>query len=255
MIDFQNIKFRASSWGNLLTEPQTKADKEAGRLSKSCIGELIKIYNMEVYGRKRDITTNKMIKGKAGEPESIKLFSVVDGEFYVKNELQFENDWFKGNPDIVHGISCWDIKTRWDLDSFMPKLIEDADKGEELQLQVYFDLTGTISGGIANTLIDCPIEILMDEKRKLLYSMNVISEESPEYVKAAAELEHLLTFPDIPPQERVIKQPVTRNDELIGKMKAKVPAMRQWLEEFHDKNKHKRNLYVTLTYYEKRSRT
>ena len=239
MINWESIKFRASSWGNLLTEPVTKADKEAGVLSKTCTTELIKIYNMEVYGRKREITTNKMDKGKIGEPESIKLFSIVEGNLYHKNDKQYENEWFKGNPDIVYGFNCWDIKTRWDLDSFMPKLIQDADKGEELQLQVYFDLTGTVSGGIANTLIDCPQEILMDEKRKLLYSMNVISEESPEYVKAAAELEHLLTFPDIPPQERVIKQIVTRNDELIEKMKAKVPVMRRWLEEFHYKNKHK----------------
>ena len=75
MINWNEIKFRASSWGNLLTEPVTKADKEAGKLSKSCIMELIKIYNMEVYGRKKDVVTNKMDKGKIGEPESIKLFS------------------------------------------------------------------------------------------------------------------------------------------------------------------------------------
>ncbi len=65
-----------------------------------------------------------------------------------------------------------------------------------------------------------------------LSSMNVVSEESPEYIEAAEELEKLLTFPDIDYRERVIKQPIQRNDELIEKMKAKVPIMRNWLAEF-----------------------
>jgi hypothetical protein len=153
-----------------------------------------------------------------------------------------ENEWFKGTPDLYSGNSatdaeqCWDIKTRWELESFMPKLSEEVDTGEELQLQVYFSLTGAKCGGIANTLVDCPPNILMQEKQKLLYSMNVVTEFDPEYLKAAAELERLLTFPDIDYRERVIKQSVTRNDELIEKMKAKVPIFRQWLADFHEKH-------------------
>ena len=34
MIQWNDIKFRASSFGHLMSEPQTKADKEAGKLSK-----------------------------------------------------------------------------------------------------------------------------------------------------------------------------------------------------------------------------
>jgi hypothetical protein len=70
--------------------------------------------------------------------------------------------------------------------------------------------------------------------------MNVISEESPDYKIAVAELENNIVFEDIDYRERVIKQPVTRNDELIQKMKDKVPIMRQWLEDFHKKHM---NLY------------
>jgi hypothetical protein len=70
--------------------------------------------------------------------------------------------------------------------------------------------------------------------------MNVISEFSPEYLVAAAELERLMIFEDIDYRERVIKQPVPRNDELIEKMKAKVPIFRQWLSDFHSKHM---NLY------------
>lgn len=241
-INWGLIKFRASSWGNLMTEPQSKADKDAGRLSKTCQKELIKIYCQEVYGRKKDIKTNKMLKGTEGEEDSITLFSRVEKKMFYKNEERLENDWAIGHVDIFEGpavrsaITVWDVKTRWELETFMPKLVEDIDTGENLQIQVYFDLTGAQSGGIANTLIDCPPSILMEEKKKLLYSMNVATEFSPEYLEAAAELEKRLTFPDIDYRERVIKQIVHRDDEIIEKMKAKVPVMRQWLKEFHEKH-------------------
>lgn len=242
VIDWQTVKFRASSWGNLMTDPKTKEDKLAGKLSVTTQKELIKLYSLMKYGRKKDIVTAKMDKGKIGEEDSITLFSRVEKRLYLKNEDQLENDWFCGHPDIFKGDhiqnadEVWDIKTRWELDSFMPKLIEEIDKGEELQLQVYFSLTGAKSGGIANTLIDCPPGILMDEKRRLLYSMNVATEENPEYIQAADELERLLTFPDIDYRERVIKQPIERNDETIEKMKAKVPVFRQWLADFEQKH-------------------
>lgn len=239
-MDFSKIKFRASSWGNLMTDPQSKADREAGKLSKTCQKELIKIYCQEVYGRKKDIKTNKMLKGTDGEDDSIALFGRVEGKSFHKNEEQLEDDDFKGHLDIYEGesirkaVSVWDVKTRWELETFMPKLVEEVDNGECLQIQVYFALSGAQYGGIVNTLIDCPTSILEDEKRRLLFSMNVATELSPEYVKAAEELERLLTFPDIDYRERVIKQEVRRDDEIIAKMRAKAPIMRQWLQEFHE---------------------
>jgi hypothetical protein len=57
-----------------------------------------------------------------------------------------------------------------------------------------------------------------------------------DYEKAAKELRNLMVFDDIDPRERIIKIPVPRNDELIEKMKAKVPIMRNWLYEFHQKH-------------------
>lgn len=240
-INWDEIKFRASSWGDLMTEPQSKADKDAGKLSKTCIRQLIKIYNQEIYGRKKDITTKQMDKGIQAEEDSIALFNRVENKSFLKNEEPLENAWCKGHVDIYEGenirsaISVWDIKSRWELDSFNLKLVEEVDSGEYLQLQIYFCLTGATYGGIANTLVDCPLNILMQEKQRLLYSMNVATEFSPEYLQAAEELEKLITFPDIDYRERVIKQEVQRDDEVIDKMQAKVPKMRSWLQDFHQK--------------------
>lgn len=37
MTNLQSILFRASSWGNLLTEPKTKEAKEKGKLIKKSL--------------------------------------------------------------------------------------------------------------------------------------------------------------------------------------------------------------------------
>jgi len=245
-MDFSQTKFRASSWGNLLSEPVSKADKESGKLSLTCQKELIKIYNQVCYGRKKDITTKQMDKGTICEPESIKLYSLVEGKLFYKNEEKLENEWFTGHPDIFLGDNIMnadqvdDIKSSYELDTFMPKLIESVDKSYEAQMNVYYDLCNCQGGNLVYCLVDCPESVLENEKKKLLYSMNVISEISPEYLIAVAELEKLLLFPDIDYRERVIKINVPRNDELIQKMKDKVPVLRQWLQDFHEKHM---NLY------------
>ncbi len=246
-INWQLVKFRASSWGNLLSEPVSKADKDSGKLSLTCQKELIKIYNRELYGRKKDIVTACMDKGTQVQSESVKLLSMVDGVLYNEyNGEHLENEWFTGTPDIYLGNDILnaeevhDIKSSYELDTFMPKLIEGADKSYISQLNVYFDLTQAKTGSISYCLVDCPFNILESEKRKLLYNMNVATELAPEYLEAAAQLEKTLTYPDIDYRERVIKVTVERDEELIQKMKDKVPVLRNWLAEFHQKHM---NLY------------
>jgi hypothetical protein len=231
-IDWDSVKFRASSWGGLLAESKDKKEP----VGKTAAAELIKIYNYEKYGRKKDITTPQMDKGKSAEGDSIIIFGKVEDKEFEKNDEKFENEWFTGHPDIIHENSVYDIKSSWELDTFMPKLLESIDRGYEAQLNCYYDLTGADGGAIVYVLADCPPEILLGEQRKLLYSMNVISEESPEYIRESINLENRLTFPDIDLRERVIKLPVPRNEELIEKMKAKVPIFREWLRQFEIKH-------------------
>lgn len=243
-INWDEVKFRASSWGNLLTEAQSKEDRIAGKLGATCQKELIQIYNLLKYGRKRDIVTKQMEKGKMVEADSINMFSAVEGRIFYKNEFQLENQWFTGHPDVVNddditkATECHDIKSSWSIDTFMPQLIAENDKGYEAQLNVYFDLIGEQcqSGSIAYCLVSAPENMVMAEKKSLLWKMDVVSEISPEFLKTAEELEKLMIYDDIDPRERVIKKPVTRNQELIEKMKAKVPIMRQWLADLEKKH-------------------
>jgi hypothetical protein len=242
-IDWSKVKFRASSWGNLLAEPQTKADREAGRLGMTCQKELIKIYNLLKYGRKKDLTGKQIEKGTVCEPESINLYSMVEGVIYEKNEQQLENEWFTGHPDLYLGSDIYhaeevdDIKTRWDIDTFTPKLIEKVDAGEIAQMNVYYSLTGATKGAIVNTLVSAPDYMVEEAKYYALKKLNAATEYSPEAIETMMEIELNMKFEDIPIYERVIKTPVERDDELIEKMKSKVPIFRQWLADFDQKHR------------------
>ena len=241
-IDWNKVKFRASSWGSLLAEPQSKADKDAGKLGATCQKELLKIYNREKYNRKKDIVTRAMTKGIDCEDESIKLYSLVEGKIFFKNEEALENEWFTGHPDIYTGESIHfaeevdDIKSSYELDTFTPRLIETSDKGYEAQLNVYYDLAKAEGGNIVYTLVDAPESVLYDEYTWLFKKGAYISEESPDFLRAWDEKKRLLTFEDIDYRERVIKIPVAKNDELIEKMKGKVPIFRQWLSDFEKRH-------------------
>jgi hypothetical protein len=66
--------------------------------------------------------------------------------------------------------------------------------------------------------------------------MNVVSEESPEYLAAAKILESNMKFSHIPMGLRVINQFVDRDEAIIEKIPAKVEKAREFLAELHKKH-------------------
>ena len=242
MTDFSKVKIRCSSLGAILTEPQSTEDKKAGNLSKTAKTALIRTYISEVYGREKDITTKQMDKGIVGEEGGIKSLSTYTSKSLSKNLITFENDFIKGTPDIIEGSPIdadfvWDTKLSFDIWTFLANVTEPLDKGYYYQLQGYMWLTGSKLGAVAYVLEDCPQHIINQEKYFLLKKMNVISEESPEYLEAAAGLEINLIYPDIPLNEKILIFKVKRNDEILDKIQQKVKKCREFLMEFSEKHR------------------
>lgn len=236
MIDWNKVKIRASSLACLFTEPQAKADKDAGNLSKTAKTHLVEVYARELWGVEKDIITKQMRKGKDAEEASITLISRLDKALYVKHDDGVENDWISGHPDILTDDTVIDIKTSWDAFSFLPKIMEEMDKQYYYQLQAYCWLTGKTKGRIAYCLVDTPDNIIQGEKYRLLRLMDVVSEESPEYLKAAAVLESNMKFAHIEPRLRVINHYCNMEPEVIEKIPAKVTKAREFLEELYQKH-------------------
>ena len=231
MINFSETLIRASSVGYLMVDPQSKADKEAGLLSKTAQRHLLDVYIAEKYGRKRDIQTKQMKKGVEVEDESILLLNKYWNTNYEKNQDRYTNGFITGHPDILDKDKVVDIKSSYDLWTFLGNLPDKLDNLYYWQLMSYMWLTGATKGNIAYCLSNTPFGIVEQEKRYLLNRMAVISEESPEYVKEAMRLEFNMTFDDIDVSERVLIYTVDRNEDDIVRIQNRVERAREYLHE------------------------
>jgi hypothetical protein len=230
-MNWNETLIRASSVGYLMTEPVAKADKEAGVLSKTAQKHLIEVYIAEKYGRKRDIQTKQMKKGVEAEQDSIDLLSMYLKLPFSKNEERFKNDFITGLPDIINGDTIIDIKSSYDLWTFLGNIPDKLDNLYYWQMQSYMWLTGTINATIAYCLVNTPESIIQQEKYYLLKKMDVISEESPEFIKEAMKIEFNMTFDDISINERILTFNVNRSEDDILRIEHKVLKARTFLQE------------------------
>lgn len=230
-MNWNETLIRASSVGYLMTEPVTKADKEAGVLSKTAQKHLIEVYIAEKYGRKRDIQTKQMKKGVEAEQDSIDLLSMYLKLPFSKNEERFKNDFITGLPDIINGDTIIDIKSSYDLWTFLGNIPDKLDNLYYWQMQSYMWLTGTTNATIAYCLVNTPESIIQQEKYYLLKKMDVISEESPEFIKEAMKIEFNMTFDDISIDERILTFNISRSEDDILRIENKVLKARTFLQE------------------------
>lgn len=231
-IDWNNFKIRCSSLSVLFVEPKLKVDKEAGELSQTAKRHLYKVYIQAVWGRSKDISTKQMIKGKLVEDEIIEILGFLDNKQYKKNTERKENEWVQGCADVVSDI-IEDAKASWEPESFIPNLIEPLSDDYFYQGQGYCWLWDKPKFKISHALVNCPDSVLQNERRKLLFNMNVATDIAPEYLEAVVEMERNLIFDDIPIGQRIIRREVARDDEIIKQIPDKVIKARKFLAHLH----------------------
>lgn len=179
----------------LMTKSRVK-----GELSETCKTELTKIWIEAEYGRKRDITTKFTEKGIICEQDSIDLLNrKYHGDVLKKNTKLFSNEFITGTPDLIfEGI--YDIKTSWDLLSYVQSDFDKAKKTYYYQLLGYLALTNHTKGHIAYCLVDTPDSFIRDELYKQSFQHDP---ESAEYKEKENEIVKNMKFGDIPEEKRV----------------------------------------------------
>lgn len=237
-MDFSKTLFHSSQLGRLLTEPKSKADKESGELSATAKSYLIETYAKELYGFQKELNNKYIVKGNLVEQEGIEELSLHLRYPIEKNEKTFSNDFFIGTPDIVTENLIIDLKSSYDWITLLSNIPSELDPMYVAQVNGYLDLLGYDTGYIAYVLLDTPESIRNKEKFYLLSSMDVISEESPSFVKAWEEKEKNMIFSNHPIEERILLFEVKKDQELLERAKQKVIKARQFLEEFYFTHQH-----------------
>lgn len=225
------IKFRASAIGKLMIEPRSKSET----LSETTKTYLTEVYVQHKYGRKKDISNRYTIKGLQVEEDSITLYSRMQKNFFKKNDQRIENDFITGTPDLYMGESIQnadlviDIKSSWDIFTFFNASQDSLNKAYYWQLQAYMALTGAKYARLVYCLVDTPFALIADEKRKLMWKMNAISEDDKDYQSACDEIERNMTYSDIPMSERFHEIGIERNDADIERIYNRVHQCREYI--------------------------
>ena len=259
IIDVNNILFRCSSLGYIMTEAkgsiteiqlaelkileekenlthaQSKkyaeliAKRDAPpKLSDTTVVHLVDKYVSVKYGRETDIITKYTNKGLSVEEDSLTLYSRYKKRNYTKNQETLSNEFISGTPDVIkeHII---DIKSSWDIFTFFRTKAKDINKMYYWQMQGYMALTGAKSATLAYCLTDTPDHMINDEKRRLLWKMGALTENDPLYIEGAEKLEANLRYEDIPLEERIIEVEIERNEEDIHRIYQRVMQCREYM--------------------------
>jgi hypothetical protein len=195
-------------------------------------------YKKQSYNK--EIGTKYTTKGKMVEQQALEMISFLDGQDYKKNEVRLKNNYLSGIPDSFIGervedaLYVPDVKSSWDLETFLENLGKPLLKTYWWQLQGYFDLTGALGGEVSYCLLNTPQSIIDNERYLLMKRMDVVSDENIEYKKAERILINNLTFDDIPIKERRLKFEVNRDDAAIEKIHTVVYKCRTYLEEIQE---------------------
>lgn len=183
------------------------------------------------FNRNRSISTKYTQKGNTVEDQAIELLSEYwnDG-FLFKNEIQFENDWITGTPDIILRTKGVDTKCPWDWSTFPAFESKLPESDYFWQAQGYMDLTGLDLWQIAYVLCDTPEAQILKEARFKSYDLGMNGEIEDWLID---ELTEKMTYSDIELSCRIKIFDVHRNNKAIQQIHGRVELCRDYLSELN----------------------
>lgn len=216
-------------------------------LSKTAISYLVEeVFIYHKYGERirpggesLNESVTRIMKGTLAELSAIDLLSEYDGIKYKKNRKKFRNRWLSGYPDIIHkkrlgDRKVTDIKSSWDLYTFMDNLPKNISLLNKSQVQGYVGLTKADVGEVCHVLVSSPDELIEKQITKLKHK-NVFA--TREELDLAIELTRKsMKFDDIPMEQRIIRFSVTRDEEEQQRMYDRVDFCRSWLMQYQQKH-------------------
>lgn len=172
------FKARASSFYKLMTEPKTKADKDAGNLSETAKSYVEEQAYADFFGIRKVLDTKEIKKGLWCEQDGIDLINLVEFTDYTKNLVRRDIGWLSGTCDINATNRIIDVKIPWSFDTF-PMLSKDMVKyvkagGYEWQLRCYMLLYGLDESQVVACLVDTPDELLTEYDNEYLHKVSHI---------------------------------------------------------------------------------
>lgn len=225
----KQFKIRSSASGNIMSQPQSKADKEAGLLSKTAQSYCQDWMKEQIYNRKKEFSSKYTQKGLIVEDNSIDFISeYLNLGFVIKNEKYFENDFITGTPDLILTDCVIDVKNSWDCFTFPLFDTDIPNMAYYYQLQCYMDLTNTNKAKLIYVLSNTPDNLI--DKEAYYYCKNNGFDEVDNDI--LTEFYNKMTYNDISEHYKIKVFEIERNQEIINKIKDQVLKCRNYISQF-----------------------
>lgn len=205
---------RASAVKSIMTNPRSKADREAGILSDTAKGVVIKKAVKDIFGFESFFRNKYTDKGIELEDMAIEAV----GNYYFadlkKNTERLTNDWVTGECDILTDDYIRDTKCSWSVDTFpwTDEMLEKAVKsgGYDWQGQVYMWLWDRPVHYVDFVLLPTPEECLKHD-------------DDPH--------EHIELVKAMPIEKRIRTYKIERDDSAIEAVKEAVEKCQPFYQE------------------------
>jgi hypothetical protein len=214
------------------------------RPSRKILSEMILSYAYESFGKtkitKGNDSPHAAEKGNIAEPDAIKMLSSIDGIEYKKNEEKFQNQWFKGIPDIIiYGNDgkvekIIEIKISYDLPSFIMAKLTQEPAHNFYEVMGYMDLTRCKNAEIVHLLVDMPEQISLFEEKRLRERYAALELDEETISTRIVNSLNNMTYAEIPMELKIFRRPVTFNKFTMKIVKSRVTHAKKWIADIHD---------------------
>jgi hypothetical protein len=223
----KNLTLKQSQELQRLIEKRDNAET----LSETAKNYLNEVYVAQVYGREKDVTSKFIEKGLYVEKDSFDLLYDFSKILVYKNKETRTNEHITGTPDIVLEDKIIDIKSSWDLFSFIKS--KKSYREYYWQMQGYMWLFDKHVADLAFCLTDAPEHLIVREKTKAMYE-TAFEPGTPEYDDLENQIETNMVFSHgpkaIPVNKRVKIYTIERHESSIQKLRERITAAREYLE-------------------------
>jgi len=216
----KQFKCRASQIGKLLTND--RSGKAMGETAKSYCKEWLV---SEFTGKQKEITSKYLSRGNEMEDFAIQRVAKYYGCELEKNEIELENEYFKGTYDTKNFERVIDTKVPFDAFTF-PFFVYEPDKDYYGQLQIYMDLTGLRKAGLCFCLENGSQEQIEKLSWKLAKEMEKDEPDMAEWDDA----ERLLSYDHLPEHLRIKVYEFEYDETFIEQAKQRVIEARKYIE-------------------------
>lgn len=160
------ILFRCSSIGRLMTEPKTQKE---GPLSVGARTYLRELAAQALFGVEFEFSSRETEKGIRCEGDSIALLNRVRGLSLVKSAERRSNGWITGECDLFHAATRrgHDVKTPWSIKTFPITVADCEDKLYDWQARGYMALWDADEWSVDYCLINTPDDLIGWEPQHL----------------------------------------------------------------------------------------